>query len=281
MIGKTRQQGTKALERQCSESGPRPCILNPSPALPAFRLSHRNAAAELTRFIEHYWLVAWDLRNREPHTQETLPHPNVHVVFEKNNSHVFGVVTGKFSRLLKGKSHVFGIRFAPAMFRPFLRGKVAQLTDRTRPVRDIFGDEVIALEHILASEQSEEELVSAANSFLKLRVPEPDEKADLANELVQQALKQRDLLTVDHLSHRSGVSKRNIERLFSEYVGVGPKWVLRRYRLQEAVEKIRSGENVDCAELAIALGYFDPAHLINDFRSIVGYTPTEFRKLYF
>jgi AraC-like DNA-binding protein len=35
---------------------------------------------------------------------------------------------------------------------------------------------------------------------------------------------------------------------------------------------------LDWAELALELGYFDQAHLINDFRAIVGCTPVEYRK---
>ena len=98
-------------------------------------------------------------------------------------------------------------------------------------------------------------------------------------ELLRQALEQRDMLTVDDLARRSAVGKRTLQRLFSEYVGVSPKWVIRRYRLHEAGERLRSGERLDCAQLALELGYFDQAHLINDFKSILGHTPTEFQKM--
>jgi AraC-like DNA-binding protein len=255
-------------------------ILNaPPPARGQFRLSRPRPAAELAPFIEHYWMVAWDLRNRAPHTQETLPMPNVHVVFEKNNSLAWGVVTGKFSRYLEGQSHVFGIRFAPGMFRSFLPHGVSRLTGRTKPVHEVFGDEAAALEEVLTSQAPENELVVAADRFFLSRIPAPDDKADLAKELVRLALEQRDLLTVDDLARRSALGKRTLQRLFSEYVGVSPKWVIRRYRLYEAIERFRSGERLDCAQLALELGYFDQAHLINDFKSILGYTPTEFQRI--
>jgi AraC-like DNA-binding protein len=280
MIGKTRQDEANTRGWLASEVGAPRGILNPPPPTPEeFRLSRRKPAADLARFIEHYWIVAWDLRHRAPHTQETLPQPNVHVVFEKNNSHAFGVVTGKFSRYLEGKSHVFGIKFAPGMFRPFFGDAVSQLTNRTRPVREIFGDEVTALEEILTSQSPDDNLVAAANSFFQAHIPEADDKADLARELVRQALEQRDLLTVDDLARRSAIGKRSLQRLFSEYVGVSPKWVIRRYRLHEAIDRLRDGERLDYAQLALELGYFDQAHLINDFKSILGYTPTEFQKM--
>jgi AraC-like DNA-binding protein len=75
----------------------------------------------------------------------------------------------------------------------------------------------------------------------------------------------------------TGVGKRSLERLFSDYVGASPKWVIRRYRLHELVEKFDSRTPANWAQLALDLGYFDQAHLINDFKSIVGYTPTQYQ----
>src|SRR5215470_855621 len=96
-------------------------ILNPPPPSPhEFRLSLRKPAEALTSLIDYYWIVSWDLRYREPHVQRTLPQPNVHVAFEPGNSHAYGIVTGKYSRCLKGKSRLFAIKFAPGMFRSFL-----------------------------------------------------------------------------------------------------------------------------------------------------------------
>ena len=75
------------------------------------------------------------------------------------------------------------------------------------------------------------------------------------------------------------MGKRSLQRLFSEYVGVSPKWVIRRYRLHELIERSHTGEEPDWPQLALELGYFDQAHLINDFRTITGYSPTEYQKL--
>jgi AraC-like DNA-binding protein len=70
-----------------------------------------------------------------------------------------------------------------------------------------------------------------------------------------------------------------LQRLFKEYVGVPPKWVIRRYRLHELVERLHSGQAFEGTQLALDLGYADQAHLIHDFGHVVGYTPTGYRKL--
>ena len=72
-----------------------------------------------------------------------------------------------------------------------------------------------------------------------------------------------------------GASARGLQRLFREYVGVSPKWVMQRYRLFEAAERLAAG-GVDGAQVAQELGYFDQAHFIHDFKAMVGRSPLEF-----
>jgi AraC-like DNA-binding protein len=54
--------------------------------------------------------------------------------------------------------------------------------------------------------------------------------------------------------------------------------VIKRYRLHEAAEQLAAGEVVDWPRLALDLGYFDQAHFIKDFKTIVGRTPAEYAK---
>ena len=69
---------------------------------------------------------------------------------------------------------------------------------------------------------------------------------------------------------------RTLQRLFADYVGVSPKWVMRRARLHEAAERADSGEPVDWAALASDLGYADQAHLTRDFTVTIGVPPTRY-----
>jgi AraC-like DNA-binding protein len=56
-------------------------------------------------------------------------------------------------------------------------------------------------------------------------------------------------------------------------VGVGPKWVIRRTRVQEAAERVAAGNRVNWARLAGELGYFDQTHLTKDLRAQIGVSP--------
>ena len=100
----------------------------------------------------------------------------------------------------------------------------------------------------------------------------------LVNRLVALAQEDRDIMQAQDLAHVAGSSVRSLHRLFERYVGVGPKWIVRRSRVQEAAERVARGERVRWAVIARDLGYHDQAHLIRDFQQFAGSSPREFAR---
>ena len=244
-----------------------------------FDVIRTRPAPALAELVEHFWTVSWDLRGRDPHTQHTLPHPSVHLVAERDRSGVMGVLTGRFTRELEGEGRAFGIRFRPAGFHPFLGAPVATLTDRRVAVAEVFGsagDRLVA--DLLAATGQARLAAAAAEAFLLARRPAPDPDVALVNQVVDQIMADRDITRVADVTGRSGIATRRLQRLFATYVGVTPKWVIRRARLHEAVERLDAGDAVDLAFLARELGYFDQAHFARDFRSAVGRPPTAYAR---
>lgn len=278
-IGKTRQRKAAESEEVFDAAvGKARGVLRRPPPAGQFRHGRVAPPAELSVWIENYWMVKWDLRGLDPYVAETLPHPSFHLVFEDGKATVSGVSLGKFSRKLVGASHVFGIKFHVGAFRAFLKGPASALMNRTISAKRIFGGDVLPLAQIIASCANEAEMAELANDFFRNRLPAANDTMFLARQLVQRILAEREIKTVEDLVRRAGIGKRSIQRVFREYVGVNPKWVIRRYRLHELTEQIQSGAQLDWAALALDLGYFDQAHLINDFRDIVGCSPVEYQK---
>ena len=238
-------------------------ILNPAEARTRFTLTRHRPAPDLAFFVERFWIVSWDLRGREPHLQETLPHPCVNMVIEPDRARVYGVETRRSGQLLRGRGRAVGTKFRPGAFRPFVDFDVAELTDRSLPIRDVFG----------AVPEAD---ISAVEEFLRERLPERDANVALIADMARAMLADPSLTRVEDLTRTFGISARSLQRLFRRYVGVGPKWVLQRYRLHEAAERIADGEGGDWAAFAIELGYFDQAHFIKDFKTLVGCSPAEY-----
>jgi AraC-like DNA-binding protein len=253
-------------------------ILNPKLGQKKFQLSRHLPAQELSFFIERYWIVTWDLRGQEPYLSENLPYPCVNLVFEQDKTRVYGVVKRKFSYLLKGKGQVLGIKFRPGAFYPFIKSPVSNFTDSSISFQDAFGVDGKALEAATLSQDDEGKMIELAENFLREWLPERDETIVLINQIIDRIVADRAIAKVGDIVSRFNLSKRTLQRLFSQYVGVSPKWVIKRYRLHEAAEQLAGGEVEDWPKLALELGYFDQAHFINDFKTIVGQSPAEYAK---
>jgi AraC-like DNA-binding protein len=273
MIGKTRQIDT----------APRG-VLVPQLAAGTFRHERLAPCAALAGLVEHYWFVGWDLAGQAPQLQETLPHPNVHLVVEHDADGVYGVHTARYTKVLAGQGFAFGIKFMAGGFRPFLGGAVAAIADQRLPLEQVFGRAGADLAWQLRAGASPPgsavpgAMAALAEAFLLARLPEPDAAAAQAAVLVAAIACDPALLTVDALAARAGLNKRALQRLFQQYVGVGPKWVIKRYRMHEAVAQLQAGTAPEMARLAADLGYYDQAHFIKEFTALVGKPPGEYRR---
>jgi AraC-like DNA-binding protein len=232
-------------------------------------------SVDLAPFVEHYWIVRWDLD--EPVTAETLPHPSVHMVLERNRSEVVGVMRGRFTRTLEGIGRVIGTKFRPGAFRSFIDRSVASLTDRRWPVRDLFGARVGRFDVEALRHDDDRESIAAIESFLRSFRPAGSEAMDLAGRITAHIAGNREITRVEQVAGEFATNARAMQRLFREYVGVTPKWVIQRYRLIEAAERLAAGSATDLSALAADLGYADQAHFTRDFKRIVGRPPAGYR----
>jgi AraC-like DNA-binding protein len=114
--------------------------------------------------------------------------------------------------------------------------------------------------------------VDAFESWLA-GLPEPDDDARLVDRIVAAVEEDRTLLRVEQLAERFGMGVRRLQRLVAGHIGFGPKWLIQRYRLQEAAAVLRTERPTSLAVLAAELGYADQAHFSREFKAVVGSTP--------
>jgi AraC-like DNA-binding protein len=155
---------------------------------------------------------------------------------------------------------------------------VSALTRRNTPIADVFGSPGVAYVHQIRSLHEMAEMTEVAADFLRGRQVAADETVVQLNAIVAEIVADRSITRVADLVTRYGIGERRLQRMFGEYVGIGPKWVIQRYRLIEAAERLGDGDVFDSARLAQELGYFDQAHFIRDFRRIVGRPPADYAR---
>ncbi len=196
-----------------------------------------------------------------------------------------GVVRRTLRMRIEGVGCVVGIGFRPGGFYPFVQQPVAGWTDRTVPAEDVFESaarsvtawarEVWDAAATCAGDNSAHAAIITAylDAFLEARRPARDVIAEDVADLVALVATDAAVRRVGDLVRASGRSERTLHRLFTRYVGVSPAWVIRRYRLHAAAQRLTACPPADVRAVAWELGYADQAHFIRDFRATIGVTP--------
>ncbi|MDM5280357.1 helix-turn-helix domain-containing protein [Paenibacillus silvae] len=241
-----------------------------------YQLTRLLPADQLKPFVRHYWMVSWNLEGSESYPQHVVPNPCVNLVVERNKTFFFGPSDRKFTYSIHGKGHVFGVKFKPGGFYPFLQAPVSTLYGKPLEVSSLLGVSAASLEEVLLGDIPIEQKVKHMDQVLSACLPAEDREANLIHNIVQHIEQDRDILRVDELSTRFNLHTRKLQRLFSQYVGLSPKTVIQLYRLQNAAECIEQGLTCDLSQLSQDLGYHDQSHFIKDFKSVIGSTPEEY-----
>jgi AraC-like DNA-binding protein len=273
-------RGRPVKEREDLAKG----LLGARPGPDRLRLARYLPSDDLAGYVEHHWVVEWDFRGQPAFEQENVPHPAIHLVFEREGARLYGVMRRRFVRRLAGRDRVFGVKFHPGGFRPLLGRPVRTIADAVLPAADLFGAAIDDLAETLLTLPDHAAMVASAERFLREALVsraawlETDPSIALATKLVEAIAADRSILRVEDLAGRSDMSVRTLQRLFGEYVGASPKWTIQRCRLLDAADRIRTGDLPDWPTLARDLGYFDQAHFIRDFKSLVGHPPATYAR---
>jgi AraC-like DNA-binding protein len=255
-------------------------ILHARAGLASFALARHRPSPELEPFVDYLWSVEWDRRGQPAHVQRILPNPALHLSVEPTRSAVTGPARTAWTYELAGRGRVVGVRFRPGGARPWTPAPLAELADRELPVSALPRLAPLDGPALQTAVQAAPDAASAAAlvdaALVPLR-PEPDPAVDRAAGLVATVGAEPGIRRVEQLAERAGLSVRGLQRFCAEWIGIGPKELIRWARLHEAAGRAAAGP-VDWAALAIELGYADQAHLVRDFRRVVGQPPARYAR---
>ena len=253
-------------------------LLNAAELAECCQRSHLEPSADLAPYVSVAWILRWNLDGRTPFVQQVLPDPCVQIVVAQDGAYLQGVVTRAFSATLAGAGFVMGLKFRPGGFFPFARRSVAEFTDRRVRLAHVLPAADRAQLTELAAAAEGRHLLDRLESLLRDADPAPDPRIQQVRAIVDRIATDGTILSVEQAAAQSSLSPRALQRLCRGYIGVGPKWLIRRFRLQEAAARVEAGETRNWADLSRQLGYFDQAHFVNDFTALVGQSPAAYAR---
>lgn len=246
---------------------------------PVHRFAPSPALADLVR---RFWMPVWSLPPGVTSAQRVLQYPVCQLVVADSYARLVGVGTGLSVKELSGAGWAVGAMLQPAAGWLVLGRPVSAVTDGFVDLAEVRGLDGAGLtRRVRAAVGADPEdprrqraAVCAVEEALAPLLP-VDAEGLLVNAIVEHVETDPDVRRVGQVCAKFDVAERTLQRLLARRLGLHPKWLIQRRRLQEAAAALRTGD-VDLARVAAELGYADQSHLTRDFRAVTGLTPGEF-----
>lgn len=191
------------------------------------------------------------------------------------NTMIMGQAISANSKLLVPNGYcMFKILFQPGGMYRLLNVPMSYFANTYEESAAVLGGEVKQLSERICNAASAAEMVLLSDNYLTLQLS----KRKVMALPIDEVLIQTDLgtQTLDQMASAACVSSRQFERQFLERIGVSPKIYQRLLRFNQVMNLKKQSPSLKWIDISYRCGYFDPNHLLRDFRQFTGTTPTSF-----
>jgi AraC-like DNA-binding protein len=171
---------------------------------------------------------------------------------------------------------MFVIRFRVGAAARFLPLPVGELTGQVLEADVVFGTTFNALREALLEGPTPAAKFQAAEAYLYPLLNHSKAEHPAIAWALARIQAAPATATVDEIVRRTGYSHKHLVNLFRQQVGLTPKELLRVLRFQHTVHSIETQPGLRWSQLAADCGFYDQAHLIQEFRAFSGFTPGEY-----
>ena len=250
----------------------------------------RKPALPLRRFVRSLWYAR--MPKVEHRHERILPSGCGHIVLSLSRDYLTDCLDdGSEQRtspaLMVGQRSVYeiiatadlldlaGVLFAPGALPALIADRADLLTNRSMPLDQVWCGYGRTLRSRMLEGASPEARLGILEDCLAVDLlARPARPGTALHPAVEFALEQfacnANSLSVADVARKTGWSERRFSQIFREQIGFPPKVWCRLQRFQRAVQQLRSGADVPWTELAVECGFYDQAHLANEFRAFSG-----------
>jgi AraC-like DNA-binding protein len=200
----------------------------------------------------------------------------IDIFFELQNpaeSYVMGFCKRYTEFTLNRQFNYVGVRFLPSMFPQLFGINASGLSNRYELLRLILPETADVIKHHFNEALSSGEVKNRFDDCF-LRYPanrhfDYDPRFYRALSLI---LDKRGLVDLEK-DLDTGISERQLRRLFEFYIGTSPKTFSQVVRFQSVLRAKPSSQRMKQDKLFFEAGYYDQAHFIKEFKTFYGITP--------
>lgn len=240
----------------------------------------------LSKYIKCFWIL--EGYDPYPSKERILPDGRIELMFhygdlfKQNNNELSyrSFVTGQITQSIEieppAKTGIVGVRFLANGAEAFLQLPIHQLTNIDISTHDLFGRSGKELEEKIMCSKSNAERISILEGFLLKRLTSHKQFDFFIQDCIEKITLSHGQVSMDTLAGNYKISNRQLERKFTNLVGISPKLLSRIVRFQNVFNLVKNNQINSLSTLSYEGGYYDQAHFIRDFKEFSGLTPKQY-----
>lgn len=235
-------------------------------------------APALQTYIYCYWQLKTTQTLHEPFNYRVVADGCIDIYFELNNpdeSWVMGFCKKYTEFALENSFDYVGIRFLPTMFPQLFRVNAADLSNRYESLKAVAPAAAAFIRDHLNAKQSPADIAAVLDAyFLQWMTHVSFDNDPRLYEAIALILEKTGVVDIEK-DLNTGISPRQLRRLFEFYIGDTAKTFSKVVRFQNILKAKPSAQSLRQNKLFFDVGYYDQAHFIKEFRNFYGVTPSK------
>ncbi len=171
---------------------------------------------------------------------------------------------------------LLGIAFHAHGAYPWLGPELEAVREQVLPLAELVGNGVLALRERLLNTAGVAQRFQLVQQWVLARISDQQVVHPAVLWALRQLSQSAGRSTIAQLAAETGYSRKHLVDLFQRQVGMSPKALARVFRFRGALTLLASSSAVPWAALADQCGYYDQAHLSNEFKAFTGLAPGDF-----
>lgn len=174
---------------------------------------------------------------------------------------------------LDNSFHYIGVRFLPTMFPQLFRINAAELSNRFEHLSNVVPKVSAFITENFHPQLTIDQIRTTFDSYFSNLIKNTnfDDDSRLYN-AIGKILRESGVVNIEK-NLDTGISQRQLRRLFEFYIGDTPKTFAKVVRFQNILRAKPSSQSLRKNKLFFDAGYYDQAHFIKEFRNFYGVTP--------
>jgi AraC-like DNA-binding protein len=192
---------------------------------------------------------------------------------------VVGQQTKNYKLKFLGNIQQIGLVLKPTAITTLFSYFLKDLVDKRVALETVIGEKASGLLcERLNNEIRTEYRLALLHSFLLEAMDNYEQRINVADLAADIILKSKGTVTIEQLLSQLCISRRHLERKFTEKVGLTPKQYCRIVRMAHISNIVAHHEDIDWQDLVYKGGFHDQNHFIKDFKALNTLSPAKYHQ---